>query len=495
MNTYEVDLEHSYLISALEIRMEIDEFGKYLKENGIGTVFRAIPPQNFLDERNLSKKFNDSKIFLIFLEKTILWTDSWGYRSMEDFIESYENRIFFSINSLRSKYKTNPDWESSVGDIYSEIKDNGYTSDRELEESVDFFCGYIECSKNSNELIKIARKGGFRNIHQLITSYKAGFKELADLEEAESLCIPDIGTLNSYRLLEELEHLGLETLNVALIFAVLLKRKMMPKSEKDKKNGRIKVNELAHGVSHFMPVSKNTSFAPVNDGDIRKLLSENTAFSLLGFYNRANDSFDFSEISVYVDGSNVMHNGLKSGDVYESEDTPKIEFLRDLIATLESNGIIARGIYIDGSTMEYISKNRGLDSKILFDIKRNYSITYSLSGEEADERLIAKLKDDRNSYLIANDGYSKYNLTKEEKERKISFFRLPDGKYEFKMANDRALTEFLKVNADSKRKFLEIGSMKDFGRWPYRDTYDNWEIQSFVTKFLKNTNNDSGDEN
>ena len=140
---YDIDLARTYLINSIESELPIDDFSQYVLNNKIENVFRYKPTIEFLNERRVSLKFKESILFVCFHNQNLFWTDSWGYTDINDFLESYDNRIFFAINRLKEKYKDQVNWEDSVGQIYEEAKAYNYTTKEELEDSVTFFNAQI----------------------------------------------------------------------------------------------------------------------------------------------------------------------------------------------------------------------------------------------------------------------------------------------------------------------------------------------------------------
>ena len=125
---YDIDLARTYLINSLESELPIDDFGRYVLDNKIENVFRYKPTIEFLNERRVSLKFKESILFVCFHNQNLFWTDSWGYTDINDFLESYDNQIFFAIYESKEKYKDQVNWEDSVGQIYEEVRVHNYTS-------------------------------------------------------------------------------------------------------------------------------------------------------------------------------------------------------------------------------------------------------------------------------------------------------------------------------------------------------------------------------
>ena len=116
-----------------------------------------------------------------------------------------------------------------------------------------------------------------------------------------------------------------------------------------------------------------------------------------------------------------------------------------------------------------------------FDICNNYEVTPTLTEEKADERLIKKLRDDPNCFVITNDSYDEYELTGLEKERLIRFERTGSN-YNFEMENGSKFIDHLKTIDNEIKKFLNITPFHDLGKWP-KVSFDESEIQLFSIKF------------
>ena len=480
---YNIDLRLLFLISSSELWMDIDEFASFIEENKIENIFWSHPSPEFLRERRASKKFPDSKIFVIFHEREMIWTDSWGYWDISEFISSRDNGIFYSINRLKRQFNNMNAWKNSVGEIYGEIKEKGFKSDKELEESVTFFSGYICDSGTSKIIMEYAKKQGFRNISELIISDRAGFSDISDYGDAEEWKAPDIETLNSFRLIQELgQRLNFEDSTEALIFAILLKMKERLRNNEQPSVLRVEIDDILRTFRHFLPTEPNTFFKKISDADevVRMILSR-TAFSLIGYYDRSSNSFLYVSPSVYIDGSNVMHNGTKRGGVNRDQKEPNVNYLQDCLNCLKRMGIDPKGIYIDSETVRGIIKISEQSKKSYYNIFDNYNVTPSLIGEEADERLIKKLRDDPNCFVITNDSYDKYGLTGPEKERLIRFERTGSN-YNFEMETGSKFIDHLKRIDNEIKKFLNMTPLHDLGKWP-NVSFDEPEIQSFSIKF------------
>ena len=96
----------------------------------------------------------DSRVFFIFVEHCAYWSDSWGFYEIEDFRESESNGTFFAINRLREEYKGKVYWQDSVGSIYEDSKNSGYSLGDDFEKSVRFFDGYVAPNIISTTIMK-----------------------------------------------------------------------------------------------------------------------------------------------------------------------------------------------------------------------------------------------------------------------------------------------------------------------------------------------------
>ena len=185
MRYYNLNWSEVFLISSTEIKLEIDDFTRYIMENKVENIFWSQPSEKLLKERNIKLRFDDSKLFLIFVGQCIYWSDSWGFNKIEDFQESYSNNMFFAINRLREEYKGKVYWQDSVGSIYEDAKDRGYSIEDEFEESVKFFEGYVASKEISSVIMKYANEKGFRTVNEVLISDRAGFSNIRLHEELE----------------------------------------------------------------------------------------------------------------------------------------------------------------------------------------------------------------------------------------------------------------------------------------------------------------------
>jgi hypothetical protein len=414
----------------------------------------------------------------------LFWTDSWGYTDINDFLESFENHIFFAIYRLKEKYNNQPNWTDSVGHIYEDVKADNYVSEGELVESVKFFDGDLVEASISKNIIQYAKEHCFRRIDELITSMSGGFANHQDYIEARELRIPNNQTLQSYRLVEELtNNFDFKNWTEALLFAVLLKLKR--KMNEGTESGRIMVDldKVSHKLRNYLPKIDNPNFPKIaRKEDLEDILLKRPAFSWLGFYSSSNKSFEYSPMKLYIDGSNIVHNGRKKGEINKNLIRPIVSYLSDCISCLEKIGISPAGIYIDAGTNWSINKGNEVEKKEYIEFKFRYNTKLTLYNEKADERLIQKLKDDPNCFIISNDSFDEYNLNDAEKGRLISFERTASG-YVFKTSNGNLIDDLIDSKKNNFEKYLKITPLEDLGKWPYPEKYDSLEIDSFIQDF------------
>lgn len=472
------------MINSFESVLPIDDFGRYVLDNKIENVFMYKPTEEFLNERRVSLKFKESILFVCFHNQNLFWADSWGYTDINDFLESYDNRIFFAINKLKEKYNNQPIWEDPVGHIYEDVKSCNYVSEGELEESVNFFDGDLVNASISKNIIQYANEHGFRRIDELITSMSGGFASHEDYIEAKEFRIPNNQTLRSYKLVEELlDHFDFKNRTEALLFAVLLK--LRKEAVEGAESGRMMVglDKIFHKLQNYLPKINNTNFPKIaSKEDLEDIFMKRYAFSLLGFYSPANKAFEYSEVKLYLDGSNIVHNGRKIGTENRNSIKPEIKYLKDCIRCLKNINIIPAGVYFDAGTARDICNISDKAKEEYQKIMRQLEGTPSLYGEKADERLIKKLKDDPNCFIISNDSFDEYNLNDAEKGRLISFDRI-ESEYVFKTSNGNLIDDIIDSKKNNFEKYLKIMSLEDLGKWPYPEKYDFLEIDSFIQDF------------
>ena len=481
---YDIDLSRTYLINSIESELPIYDFGRYVLDNKIENVFKYKPTKEFLNERRVSLKSKESILFVCFHNQNLFWTDSWGYTDINDFLESYDNHIFYAINKLKEKYKDQLNWADPVGHIYEDVKADNYVSEGELVESVKFFDGDLVEASISKNIIQYAKEHCFRRIDELITSMSEGFANHQDYIEARELRIPNNQTLQSYRLVEELtNNFDFKNWTEALLFAVLLKLKR--EMNEGTESGRIMVDldKVSHKLRNYLPKIDNPNFPKIaRKEDLEDILLKRPAFSWLGFYSSSNKSFEYSPMKLYIDGSNIVHNGRKKGADNRNSIKPEINYLKDCIRCLENINIIPAGIYIDAETARVISNISDNAKEEYQKIMRQFEGTPSLYGEKADERLIKKLKDDPNCFVISNDSYGEYNLNDAEKARSISFER-NGHEYVFKTLKGKLINDLIDSKKNNFEKYLKIMSLEELGKWPYPERYDYLAVNSFIQDF------------
>ena len=485
---YDIDLARTYLINSIESELPIDDFSQYVLNNKIENVFRYKPTIEFLNERRVSLKFKESILFVCFHNQNLFWTDSWGYIDINDFLESYDNQIFFAINRLKEKYKDQVNWEDSVGQIYEEAKAYNYTTKEELEDSVTFFDGHLVGASVYRNIIQYANEHRFRRIDELITSVSGGFANLEDYIEAKESRIPNIQTLQSYRLVEELtNYFDFKNWTEALLFAVLLKLREEEDVETESERRMVDLDKIFYKLRNYLPKINNTNFPKIaKKEDLEDIFQKRSAFSWIGFYSPANKSFEYSKVKLYLDGSNIIHNGQKSGQEGRNRSEPQLSYLKECIISLEKIGISPAGIYVDPGTARVINNISDDVKKEYIEIMGRFNGTVSLNDEKADERLIKKLKDDLNCFVISNDSYGEYSLNDAEKARLISFER-NGSEYVFRTSNGNLINDLIDSKNNDFEKYVKIMPLNDLSEWPYLEKYDSLRIDNFIHTFKPNT--------
>ncbi len=348
---YLVGIDNVFLNSKIELMMDIIEFSKFIRNNGIYNVFISEYSEKFTVMKNITPKFKDSNIFFAFdcNKELMLWTDSWGYLSIEDFEESSKNGIFHSIISLKNKYSDCDNWKDSIGYRYESLRLHGYKNAEDVEKSVQFFQGYLFHYETYKKVQNYVKKGEFQDITQTIISFNAAFNDIYDFYDAKEMGAENIETLTSMNLLKKLKlKLKFKDFTSALLFAVMLKLK---KSMKDSKGEReIRFNEIKIELEKHLPKNVCEGFRKVeSDEDLEEIIQNEYGFSMIGFYNENNKEFHFSKLKVYIDASNVIHNGQRKGGKNTNTVNPKIEFLEECIKSLKEQGIKVTGAFLDYS--------------------------------------------------------------------------------------------------------------------------------------------------
>ena len=135
-----------------------------------------------------------------------------------------------------------------------------------------------------NKVRKLANKGKFRNITELIISSKAAFENLDDYYDAKELKAPNMVTLSSMRLIEEIKRkFKFEDYTSVLLFAVMLKLKKS--MEEDKGEQGISLDEIRRGLEKYTPKNVYEGFRKIeSDEDIINKIQNEFGFSIIGYY-------------------------------------------------------------------------------------------------------------------------------------------------------------------------------------------------------------------
>ena len=279
--------------------------------------------------------------------------------------------------------------------------------------------------------------------------------------------------------------------------------------EKDKVEQEISLDEIKRGLEKYTPKNVYEGFRKVeNDKDIIDMIQNEYGFSIIGYYNQRNKYFYFSKLEIYIDASNVIHNGQRRGGKNTNTVSPKIEFLDECIKSLREHGIKVKGAFLDYSKNDWLklesikstidsSSNELPKSELEFNkyqelkkklIGDGITVTETVKNETADAKLIQKLIDDPSCYVVSNDSFEEFNLLKSQRRRLINFERMDDGKYRFFAQTDDQKDMDPKEIYTNKTKGLEryedVTSLENIGKWTYPDRYDYEEISEFLNKHL-----------
>jgi hypothetical protein len=489
--------DDTFLSSEIKITMEIGAFTKYIRDNGIENVFVSKFSGEFVKLKDKSPSFNDSIIFFTFDCNKImmLWTDSLGFSSIEDYEESIKNQIFTMIIYFKQQYPDLEQWQDSIGTIYEHLRLVGYKESDDVKDSVEFFQGYLFSYLEYKKVRDYGKDHCFNNITEMINSQRGGFENCEDYNEAEYLKAPNIQTLRSMRLTMEIEHnFHFVDYTSSLLFAVMLK---IRRRLKDPEKGELKSKllDIRRELFMHMPRNQYKGFRNIEtDQDLENILESEFGFSTIGSYSKQYKEFNFFLFKIYIDGSNIIHNGQREGGKTANLKYPKISYLEDCIRCLGEEEIKVTGVYLDYSKNESLKYTYPEQFQEYQNLKRSLKnkkvrVTETVDGETADDRLISKLKDDETCYVISNDTYRDYDLSKSDKRRVINFERSEGGKYRFFARNDKKeeieLKKLFEVNEDKFDKYERVTSLKSIGTWPYPDKCDYFEILTFLGEQFK----------
>lgn len=508
-------LEHIMKINLITTKMEINEFTNYIIQNKVNNIYVAeFASFESINGRYLPE-FEDSQIFYVLDNKCqLLWTDSKGFYCIDDYLESkglnsfvindHENfniynegiNIFQFIDNYKKKYEDIDIWNNSPGKIYYRLRNANYKSFIDAAKSIDFFEGCIIDRNIYNKLAGYYNSNRFSNITDVIISYRGEFNNSYEIDEAQNYMAPDIKTFESIKLVKMLNNLmKFKDLTVSLLFALMIKYKHEMETKYHKKeNIDITIDKLFEMLKMYMPKSKCKDFRIVNSSEeLTKILRENLQFSLIGFLNYSDSSdvkFTFSSLKIYIDGSNIIHNGAhkNNGGIKNNNiKKPDVSFLSELIDNLKQKKISIYGIYIDINTIRYLNDHDRKEYDKYLKFKKTSPLIKTmetLPDEKADERLIQKLKDEPNCFVISNDSFEEYNLSDAEKFRLINFDRNPGSYNLFNSVNHEHLERIFEDNEKRLERYTSIENLKNLGEWPYRDKYDCFNVDNYIPNII-----------
>lgn len=480
MEYYEVEAGGFSGSGAIVAPLYPQEFLRFVKDGKIDRIFILSGNDPFLKGRQIGETSKGSRYFVATDGKATCFLDSRGFESLAIWEESIENGAYYSINRLK-EVATESFWREQTGTIYQILAAKGYKSGDEIEEAFSFFEGRTVFNRDEFlALKKSAENGKFRTFKSLCIAKSARFKELADLEDAEQHKTPNMVSLQALRIMEEIQwKFKLRDLSEGLVSAIIFCIAAEKQATADVPV-YVDLKDIAQFYYACEPKQPYEGFGGFrSEKDIVEfLLSERT--HSFGHFDYSNSQFQVSWARIYVDGANIAHKGTYSGEKRDSLEKPDMELLRKCYFRLKDENLGAVKIYVDGLTGKYLMKNgTARDKEIIHELMKLQAIEFSVTGEQADNTLLQKLRDDPFAYVVANDGFATpHHLTERDRQHLVVV--------EF----DEADLGFGGIGYDSLVNKKEMGfepritkeilkHAREFGTWPYTDSWFEHYCHSF----------------
>lgn len=458
--------------------LEPEDFVNLVKNSKIDDIFLLDPRDPYLSKLNFPKRKECRIYWAVVKECVVCVTDPMGFRTIDKLRESINDESYYTIESLKLKSSDNL-WDDEIGQIYESLLEMGYDTSKKIEDAFHFYEGHIW--KNYTEFVKCkeqARKGKFRTFHELCTAKSGGFLDLFELEEARQIKASDKQTLEAYRLLIDLkQQFDLENLSESLVTGVVIT--LASRDSKLSPEGSfLSLDKIYYEYRRLIPEHSSKEFEKfTNESEIEEFLKSSKA-GAFGHYNSPNKEFQYSKARIYIDGSNISFKGVKKGEKRKSLEIPDLTILENCYLEFQKRKLGGVKIYMDGNVSRKILKKNELNNRnILVKLQRERVLESSLTNEEADERLLQKMRDDPFAYIVVNDDYAKdHHLTGRDLERIINVKFGNEG-FEFYGLGYESLQNLEIITSRVAKDAKTLFYIRKLGEWYYSESWMEGQLQ------------------
>ena len=479
MNYYLVEKGGLNTVANVELSLFPDDFLKFIKDHGIKDIYLVEKDDPFVVGKNIVRKSRCNYFFAATHDNVICFLDAMGFSNLQSLEESIENGSFHAINRIKEKDNSEY-WKDDTGTIYEELSKEGYDDDTKIRNAYRFLEEYIDVM-TYDEFLKCearAKEGSFRTLRELCISKHAGFRDGNDYEEARKLKAPDLQSLEAHRLLEEIqEELDYDNISESLVAGVIVNLAT--------DNGRnvgdeifIDLDKIYHLYRYWQPVKPMEELNRFkNEEDVEAFLQSSKG-RLLGYYSPSNKQYQFSLVSIYIDGANVAFKGVKKGNKSKGLVTPDINLLSSCYDQFHYESFGPVKIIFDGLVAKHIEKEIvGNNREVFNELRNSRKLELTIMGETADDALIQKIRNDPHAFIVTNDDYSKdHHLTERDREHIINI-RFLENKLEFYGLGFETLKKRRDLFSKWKGYGLLLFNLKKLGAWPYEEgTFDPFYV-------------------
>ena len=405
-----------YKITSLDLNRvvfpDLDEFKRFLRLNHINEIYVREYNVRKYDSTNE----NGLNEFCAVKDSVAYCISGDGYKNLEDIEES---KLFGSF-SMSSRYKLGQGRVMKRGEYLDygyEIISDGflfYYLKKLGAESYSEFERYVNAfeQKISFEKFKEAERNGIKDYKTYSLFKESGFSSFEEFKVAHEIGIDKKQEYVEYNVVrDQLSKLGLKGVDQLAVYNFILKEKGI-KIEL----GR---NNIASEVLYAVENSKflnmlNAGYLIKNESAFRGLGGSNSlnwkridndlktlpSFTSIGTYNSDKKIFfKFTDIIVYIDGSNVAwNNGSK-----KNGDRPNARNIIYVIEEIKKRNPKEIVTFCDANLKYEVE-----DKNILSEAKKKYDIREVPAGTKADTYIIGFAEKKKNAYVITNDTFGDY---------------------------------------------------------------------------------------
>ena len=420
-------------LGSTEIRLEnLDAFIECAKYYKIEKIWSCYAPlcDKFKTADGKSLDFERTEpfpeIFFFVINNVIHSLESRGYKLLHDYIAAKEMgfldyRVHGLIDKVSKKYEV-----KSAALLYYKAVKYGFKNLEEFEDSFNFYDEFKSFSTYQEERY-LSAKLGFEKKNDWIIAKSKGFKNGMEYYDAIELGIDNACDYHDYKILfNEKFKYGFQKPFEFHIFHIInrhMGQRAIPINEIFL---TWKIESFYYGEEWYSIKNEEKT-----EDRLKMILSTNQKFLYLGkIENEQKEFVLYRNDTIYVDGSNVAWNNQNK----KNGGKPHSENIRIVVDSLRKKGF-KNVVAICDSNLEHDID----DPEIYTELVNNKILTRVRSRTTADYWIL-KFKQDRDIFIVTNDGYREFRDVYKDLESHLIKFHV-NGKEAVFYDNIESITD------------------------------------------------------